>query len=145
MTSTNNPSRLLRLALRSNAVFSALSAIVFTVASGAIASFLGFLPTQQVFLLGVQLAVFAVWLTWLSTRAAVPRWQVWLIIALDVLWVAGSFQLVLASPSGLTVGGKWAIALVADVVGLFAILQFVGLRQLTRTRHAPVEPEAARP
>jgi len=109
MTSTNNPSRLLRLALRSNAVFSALSAIVFTAASGAIASFLGFLPTQQVFLLGVQLAVFAVWLAWLYTRAAVPRWQVWLIIALDVLWVAGSFQLVLASPSGLTVGDRKSV------------------------------------
>lgn len=145
MTSTDNPSRLLRLALRSNAVFSALSAIVFTVASGAIASFLGFLPTQQVFLLGVQLAVFAVWLAWLSTRAAVPRWQIWLIIALDVLWVAGSFPLLLAPPAELTVGGKWAIALVADVVGLFAILQFVGLRKLARTMHAPVEPEAARP
>ncbi len=134
MTSTNNPSRLLRLALRSNAVFSALSAIVFTAASGAIASFLGFLPTQQVFLLGVQLAVFAVWLTWLSTRAAVPRWQVWLIIALDVLWVAGSFQLVLASPSGLTVGGKWVVGMIADIVALLALLQFLGLRRLKRTQ-----------
>lgn len=134
MTSTDNPSRLLRLALRSNAVFSALSAIVFTVASGAIASFLGFLPTQQVFLLGVQLAVFAVWLTWLSTRAAVPRWQVWLIIALDVLWVAGSFQLVLASPPGLTGGGKWAVGMIADIVALLALLQFLGLRRLKRTQ-----------
>ena len=134
MTSTNNPSRLLRLALRSNAVFSALSAIVFTAASGAIASFLGFLPTQQVFLLGVQLAVFAVWLAWLSTRAAVPRWQVWLIIALDVLWVAGSFQLVLASPSGLTVGGKWVVGMIADIVALLALLQFLGLRRLKRTQ-----------
>ena len=134
MTSTNNPSRLLRLALRSNAVFSALSAMVFTAASGAIASFLGFLPTQQVFLLGVQLAVFAVWLAWLSTRAAVPRWQVWLIIALDVLWVAGSFQLVLASPSGLTVGGKWVVGMIADIVALLALLQFLGLRRLKRTQ-----------
>ena len=134
MTSTNNPSRLLRLALRSNAVFSALSAIVFTAASGAIASFLGFLPTQQVFLLGVQLAVFAVWLAWLSTRAAVLRWQVWLIIALDVLWVAGSFQLVLASPSGLTVGGKWVVGMIADIVALLALLQFLGLRRLKRTQ-----------
>ncbi len=134
MTSTNNPSRLLRLALRSNAVFSALSAIVFTAASGAIASFLGFLPTQQVFLLGVQLAVFAVWLTWLSTRAAVPRWQVWLIIALDALWVAGSFQLLLAPPAELTVGGKWTVGMIADIVALLALLQFLGLRRLKRTQ-----------
>ncbi|MFB3094636.1 MAG: hypothetical protein ACE10O_02120, partial [Candidatus Acidiferrales bacterium] len=78
------------------------------------------------------LAVFAVWLTWLSTRTAVPRWQVWLIIALDVLWVAGSFQLVLASPPGLTGGGKWAVGMIADIVALLALLQFLGLRRLKR-------------
>ncbi len=145
MASTPDCSRLLRLALGGNAAFSTLSAVIFLAAAQPIASFLGFLPGKQVVFLGIQLGVFAAWLAWLSTRPAIPRWQVWLIIALDALWVAGSFPLLLASPPGLTVGGKWAIALVADVVGLFAILQFVGLRQLTRTRHAPVETEAARP
>lgn len=125
---------LLRLALGGNAAFSTLSAVIFLVASQPIASFLGLLPGKQVVVLGIQLGVFAAWLAWLSTRPAIPRWQVWLIIALDALWVAGSFQLVLASPPGLTVGGKWAIGMVADVVALLALLQFLGLRRLKRTQ-----------
>ena len=145
MASTPDYSRLLRLALGGNAAFSTLSAVIFLAASQPIATFLGFLPGKQVFVLGIQLGVFAAWLAWLSTRPAIPRWQVWLIIALDALWVAGSFQLLLAPPAELTVGGRWAIALVADVVGLLAIFQFVGLRQLARSMHAPVEPKAARP
>jgi hypothetical protein len=124
------------LALRGNAAFSTLSAVVFLVAADAIAGFLKILPAQQVMVVGVQLALFAVWLWWLSRRPVVPRWQVWLIIALDVLWVGGSFQIVLASPPTLTVGGKWAIGMVADVVALFAVLQFLGLRRLQRARLA---------
>ncbi len=133
MASTPDCSRLLRLALGGNAAFSTLSAVIFLAASQPIASFLGFLPGKQVVVLGIQLGVFAAWLAWLSTRPAIPRWQVWLIIALDALWVAGSFQLLLAPPAELTVGGKWAIGMVADVVALFAILQSVGLWRLRRT------------
>ena len=133
MASTPDCSRLLRLALGGNAAFSTLSAVIFLAASQPIATFLGFLPGKQVVVLGIQLGVFAAWLAWLSTRPAIPRWQVWLIIALDALWVAGSFQLLLAPPAELTVGGKWAIGMVADVVALFAILQSVGLWRLRRT------------
>ncbi len=133
MASTPDCSRLLRLALGGNAAFSTLSAVIFLAASQPIASFLGLLPGKQVVVLGIQLGVFAAWLAWLSTRPAIPRWQVWLIIALDALWVAGSFQLLLAPPAELTVGGKWAIGMVADVVALFAILQSVGLWRLRRT------------
>ncbi len=99
MASTPDCSRLLRLALGGNAAFSTLSAVIFLAASQPIASFLGLLPGKQVVVLGIQLGVFAAWLAWLSTRPAIPRWQVWLIIALDALWVAGSFQLLLAPPA----------------------------------------------
>ncbi len=134
MASTPDCSRLLHLALRGNAAFSTLSAVIFLAASQPIASFLGLLPGKQVIILGIQLGVFAAWLAWLSTRSAIPRWQVWLIIALDVLWVAGSLQLVLASPPGLTGGGKWVVGMIADIVALLALLQFLGLRRLKRTQ-----------
>ncbi|MFQ5695930.1 MAG: hypothetical protein ACE5HB_08070, partial [Terriglobia bacterium] len=67
---------------------------------------------------------------------APARWQVWLIIALDVLWVAGSFGLLASPPPEMTTGGKWAIGMVADVVGVFAILQFIGLRRMTASIRA---------
>jgi len=131
------PSRLLRYALRANASFSAVSAALFLAASGSVAAFLNFIPQKQVLLLGLQLAVFAFWLFRLSARSNPPNWQVWLIIALDVLWVAGSFQILLVPPPGLTQGGKWAIGIVADIVSVFALLQFAGLRKLRKHAVAP--------
>ncbi|MCI0455890.1 MAG: hypothetical protein L0Z62_02780 [Gemmataceae bacterium] len=133
MNLSNDPSHLLRLALRANALFSSLSALLFLAAASPIASFLGFLNPQQILILGLQLAGFALWLFWLSRRPVIPRWQVWVILALDVLWVAGSFQLLLAPPPSLTADGKWSIGIVADVVGLFALLQALGLRRLGQT------------
>ena len=132
MTSTDNPGRLLRLALRANAIFSTLSGLVFLLASSYISGFLGLLRPGEVIQLGVQLGLFAAWLFWLSFRPEISRWQVRVIIVLDILWVIGSFLLVLAPPPQLTVGGWWAIAGVAEVIGLFALLQFLGLRRLRR-------------
>lgn len=124
--------RLLRWSLRGNAVFSALSAVTLLSLAGPLASFLGFLSAREVFILGVQLGVFAAWLFWQASRPQLSRWQAGLVIALDVLWVIGSAQILLAGPPEVTLGGKWAVGMVADVVGIFAILQFIGLRRLAR-------------
>ena len=132
---TNDPrSQLLRRALRGNAVFSATSALILFAFGGSVAGFLGAANATEMLALGAQLAVFAAWLAWLSSRNIISRWQAALVILLDLVWVAGSAATLLSPPPALTTGGKWAIAFVADVVGLFAILQFVGLRRITRTR-----------
>ncbi len=132
---TNDPrARLLRGALRGNAFFSATSGLILFAFGGSVASFLGAANATEMLALGGQLAIFAAWLAWLSSRSVISRWQVALVIALDLVWVAGSAATLLSPPPALTMGGKWAIAFVADVVGLFAILQFVGLRRITRTR-----------
>jgi hypothetical protein len=133
MTLTSDSTRLLRRALQANAAFSTWSALMFVFAAGSLASFLGILSSGQVTGLGVQLAVFALWLWWLSTRAVIPRWQVWLAIALDILWVAGSVQLILSSPPALTPAAKWAVGIVADIVAVFALLQYLGLRRAAKT------------
>ena len=53
----------------------------------------------------------------------------WEVIALDVLWVLGSVLLIFTDLVPLSIGGKWTVALIADIVALFAILQYVGLRR----------------
>jgi len=47
----------------------------------------------------------------------------------DLVWVAGSVILIFTSLVNLTTPGKWVIAIVADIVLAFAILQFLGLRR----------------
>ncbi len=51
------------------------------------------------------------------------------VIVLDVAWVAGSALILLFDLVPLTTAGRWTIALLAEVVALFAILQTIGLRR----------------
>jgi hypothetical protein len=53
-------------------------------------------------------------------------------ILADVLWVLGSTALVFTDMVAFTTAGKWAIAIIADIVLIFAIVQYVGLRKITK-------------
>jgi hypothetical protein len=50
----------------------------------------------------------------------------------DLAWVIASAGLIFANLVDFTTAGKWAIAILADVVLVFAIVQFVGLRRLAK-------------
>lgn len=56
----------------------------------------------------------------------------WLIIELDLLWVAASGVLIFTDLLPLTVDGRRAIAIVADAVALFAMWQYLVLRKQIR-------------
>ncbi len=127
------PTQFLGRALMANAMFSSLSGIYFLMASPQVAAFLGFIGPPQVVTLGAQLLVFAVWLFWLAGRGVIPRWQVVIVIVFDAVWVGGSV-LLLASPGEIGTSAMWAVAIAADVVGLFGVLQAIGLR---RARQSP--------
>ena len=57
---------------------------------------------------------------------------VWAVIIVDLLWVADSAALLVTGWLPLTVAGQWIIAIVADVVLLFAIWQYFGLRRMQK-------------
>ena len=128
---TATSSNLLRRALQGNAVFSTLSGAAFILGAKPIAAFLGPVPPAALVVVGLGLIGFAIMLTRNSMRDAINHTEAGLAVAGDLLWVLGSGAAVLyANALGLTRGGMWAVILVADVVLLFAILQFLGLRKL---------------
>ena len=122
---------LLSKALLGNALFSGTSGLALALASGAIASFLGLETPAILTGIGIVLILYAPFLYWLAGRDKPDRRLVWLVIELDILWVIGSLVLVFTGlVPALTVPGKWAIAIVADVVAVFAIVQYLGLRKM---------------
>ncbi len=129
---SHDESQLLRIALRANGAFTALSAVCFLTASGSISAFLGILSAGQVLFQAAQLGLFAVWLFWLAARPVIPRWQIVTIILLDVVWVVGSFIILVNASPELTVAGKWSIGVVALIVTLFAALQAAGFMRYRR-------------
>ncbi|HMB92586.1 MAG TPA: hypothetical protein VKP65_17165 [Rhodothermales bacterium] len=64
----------------------------------------------------------------------IPRGRIYYFIAMDALWVVGSAFLLWGIELGFTEGGQWIILMIADVIGLFAILQGVGVRRLRPDR-----------
>jgi hypothetical protein len=129
--------RWLRMALRGNAMFSGFSGLLFLVAGQPVADVLGFDMPWPIRIVGIGLVVFALWLLVAARRPIVDRREVWTAIWLDVAWVAGSALLLITNPLPLTTQGQWAVGIVADIVGCFALLQWYGLRGQRKLQVAP--------
>jgi hypothetical protein len=54
------------------------------------------------------------------------------IIILNIVWVIASYLFLWLSWSTLTVAGKWFVALQGEVVFLFGLFQYIGLRRIRR-------------
>ena len=120
-------SSLLRKALMSNAVFSALSGSLITIAAPWLSERMGIPQPMILRVVGISLLGFAAALLWNATRHEIDRKQAWAAVGLDFTWVLGSA--VLVSLQLLTTSGNWAVVAVADVVLLLALAQALGLRR----------------
>ncbi len=126
----SDSSSLVRRALLGNSIFSGLSGALFLLAAAPIATFLGLESALAIRIIGVMLLLYVPILYKTATAATINRPLVMTIIALDVGWVVGSMILIFGNILPLTTGGKWGIAIVADIVSVAAIAQYVGLRRL---------------
>ena len=120
----------LRRALQANGTFSAVSGIVLIVAAEPISHLLGLSWPSMLIGIGAVLLVYAAGLFRNAFQQSISHVEVWVAVVLDGAWVVGSGLLILTGM--LSVTGNWLVALVADIVLVFAILQFYGLRKIKR-------------
>lgn len=125
---TPEPSKLLRRALRMNGAFSTVSAVLFIAAAGPLTAWIGLNSRLWLIATGISLLVFAVGLFLIAARATLSVPEAGAAVALDVGWVLGS--VVLLELGLFTAGGSVAVGALAAVVLSFAVMQFLGLRQL---------------
>ena len=127
--STNNSS-LLRNTLLGNSAFSFLSGLASVLFSRTIANFLGLSASWIILVLGIGLISYGIEI-YVGARAnPVHKGIATFAVYADLAWILASVALIFANLVDVTTAGKWAIAVVADIVLVFAILQFVGLRKL---------------
>lgn len=125
-----NQSDLLRNTLRLNALFSLLSGAAFILAPGFIGPFIG-LPYPAAFVIaGISLLPFAYGVYRVSGAKPITTNAARTIIVMDVSWVILSALFLWLMWSQLTVAGRWFVAIQADIVALFAVMQVVGVRRL---------------
>jgi hypothetical protein len=96
------------------------------------AVFLGLEPAWVLAVIGVALLFYAAALFQTAAREPLNRQLAVTAIVMDAAWVVGSALILFTNWLPLTTAGWWAVAVVADVVAIFAALQFYGLRQGTR-------------
>ena len=128
MKSAHGKSVLLRRALRGNGVFSTVSGIAFIAGAKPIAAAIGFDYPLAVGIIGASLLLFAAGVFRNAARERISRVEASLSVAGDLVWVIASG--VIIALGFLSTAGNWTVAVMADIVLVFAIFQFVGLRRI---------------
>ncbi|WP_431204042.1 hypothetical protein ACQ86E_02470 [Bradyrhizobium betae] len=121
-------STFLRRALLADAIFSGVAALGFTFGAGAFATLFN-LPESLLRETGLFLIAYTALVGWLATRSAVPRPLVLLVVVGNAAWTAGSIALLLSGAVSPNIGGELIVVAQAIATGVFAELQYVGLRK----------------
>lgn len=123
-----NPSLFLRRALQIDAIFSGTSALLLVFGAGLFASLTN-LPEAFLRNTGIVLVVYAALVGYLGTRDLMSRIAVWTVIAVNAIWTIDSLILLASGWVSPNLLGQIMIVMQAVAVGVFAELQFIGLRK----------------
>ena len=123
-----NPSSFLSRALLADAVFSGVSAVGLTLGAGVLAPFLS-LPEALLRETGLFLIAYTALVGWLGTRQSVLKALVLLVIVGNAAWTLGSIALLFSGAVTPNVLGMIVVVAQAIATGVFAELQYIGLRR----------------
>jgi hypothetical protein len=118
----------LRFALLADAVASGATGLMMIAGADLLTGLLG-LPVALMREAGLLLVPYVALVAFVGTRQAISHGAVRAIIALNVAWVARSIGLLMSGIVAPTVLGYAFVIFQAVVVGVFAELQFIGLRR----------------
>ncbi|TPQ40813.1 hypothetical protein C2U70_04325 [Bradyrhizobium guangdongense] len=121
-------SNFLRRALLADAVFSGVAALGFTFGAAAFAALFN-LPEALLRETGLFLIAYTALVGWLASRGAVPKALVLLVVVGNALWTVGSIALLLSGAVSPNLLGVVMVVAQAIATGVFAELQFIGLRK----------------
>ena len=123
-----HPSSFLSRALLADAVFSGVSAVGLTFGAGVLAAFLN-LPEALLRESGLFLIAYSAFVGWLGTRQSMLKALVWLVIIGNAAWTLGSIALLFSGAVNPNLLGTIVVVAQAIATGVFAELQYVGLRK----------------
>lgn len=114
-------------ALLGNASFSAVTGVSLVVGAAPLSRWLE-VPTWLTAAVGVGLLPFSLAVSVVARRPSLRT--VRLVIAADLVWVAGAAIVIAGFPQSMSTAGLWVLGLVTVAVAGFAVVQAVGLRHM---------------
>lgn len=118
----------LRRALQIDALFSGVSALLLVFGAGLLAPLTN-LPEGFLRNTGLVLVVFVLGVGYLASRDMMPKLAVWAVIAINAVWTIDSIALLVSGWLSPNLLGQVFIVAQAIAVGVFAELEFMGLRK----------------
>ena len=128
---TQDPSRLLRRALAVNAWTTAANGFAFLVAGHVLGPIFGLAPII-LWGLGAGFLGFAAHAGAIARKETISRAEALYFTIADAVYVVASVAVLLGFPHLMSGLGRLYFAAAADLVALFAIAEYAGLRRLTR-------------
>lgn len=125
----SNKSNLLRRTLQADAIFSALSGLVLTAGAGPLTKFAGLETPLILTIMGAGSLLYAASIFYNIRQPFISPAFAWFTIIGNTIWVLASLVILFAGLP-LTSPAWWAIAIAADIVAVFAVLQYLGLRRM---------------
>ena len=122
------PSVFLRRAILADASFSGVAALLLTFGAGTLATLLN-LPEELLRESGLFLIAYTALVGWLGVREAMPKALVVIVIAGNAAWTIASISLLFSSAVTPNLLGEAFVVMQAIVTGVFAELQYIGLRK----------------
>jgi hypothetical protein len=129
---TRSKASFLTTVLRADGVFSLVSAAVTILASGPVAEMIGLETPGALVVLSLVLLGYGAMLLFFEDRSPANRRVAQIAVVLNMLWVIDSYAGLLVGFFPVNTAGKWAIALIAEAVFVFGVLQIVALRRLSK-------------
>lgn len=127
-----NPTPFLRRAIQADALVSGTMALLLVASAGVLAPLLN-LPEAFLRSTGFVLMVYVALVGFLGTRSMMSKAAVWAVIAVNAVWTVDSIALLISGWVSPNLLGQAFIVMQAIAVGIFAELQFIGLRKSTET------------
>src|SRR5215470_18553036 len=127
-----DPAPFLRRALLADAIFSGIAAVALTADAGTLAPLLN-LPEALLRETGLFLIAYTALVGWLASRSTVAKVLVLIVIVGNAAWTLGSIALLFSGAVSPNLLGQVFIVAQAIATGVFAELQFIGLRKSGET------------
>lgn len=115
--------------LQADGIFCAISGAVCLLGAQPLATLFAIQLPLIFTAVGTVILLYGVTLFVLAGRTTQTRFLVQVALFLNIVWVVASFAGLLAGLFPVSTAGKWAIAIMADLVLIIAIVQAYGLRR----------------
>lgn len=119
-----------RRASQGDGLFCAASGAISAIGAESISNFSGIIPASLLMVLGLGLVVYGLGVFYLASSRPLDRWLPQIMLIGNIAWIIGSVVLLVVDPFPMTTAGRWMVLIIADVVGLFAIWEYIGLRRM---------------